>query len=389
MSTAHPLHDPVARVRAIIERAGIEIIQDRDLPTACARQHKGHYQIALGALYDRLQSPEARAALMLHELHHVLRGDCLVRVERRDLANVAMDACIHDVLHHRYFAALGRECEALGVRPVTWALLYARHPDLPPVGAGWRAIYDYLLAHEDDAGQAAGDEAIEGDDDMTGDGSVTRAQHAATAAKARQAIREAAQDALEDWREALQATAKSIGIDLGASGCDVPESPPIMPDPRLSALLAALRAGERGATLVRARTYTRPGRVPGLRGTARQPRARVAVAIDCSGSMDAWIAAASALADGLRKTHDVALVRWADRWATDSADVGGGTRVACLLKCPHVMRADLAIVVTDGYVDAAEASAVQAQCRQCAWVLTPDGSPSELPAGAMIIETRQ
>jgi len=110
-----------------------------------------------------------------------------------------------------------------------------------------------------------------------------------------------------------------------------------------------------GTTKVRTRTWARENRSSSyFRGHLRQRRIKVVVALDVSGSMDAYVPRILGIASELKDKLDVILIVWADSAQTIKSvnndwNVGGGTNINPVIELIDKNMSDVSIVITDGH----------------------------------------
>lgn len=421
------MNSELARLLAVCGRAGIRVEYDMTLDTACVTMRDGQYVMRLGQIMQGLSEP-AQAAVVAHELAHVLRGDLIAmkdQPERNRMAwNVASDVHINHGL---------RQEDVVELEALTYTGLREQVPGLPEHLPGTRPLYERLLGQQSPQGQQGaegetgeGQQGGEGEQDGQGqgapeerdgqqeqggagngaeqnrdgqpqgsgftpegysgdldpgDGSVSETEHTKTVMRAREAARQEGVDL--PCLPPLGGTMRR----LSAEPWKVPA--------RLSTVLQALEACARSArgALVRTRSYSRPGRVEGLRGVIRAPRMRILVALDASGSMHDWAPFAVSAAAALRRTLDVELAVWADTAAMaprahlgEWPDVGGYTCPDAV--APLVRNFDAVVVITDGQFDARRAQSLE-DAAKVVWLITEQGTTEYLPRNARVVEAKR
>lgn len=335
-------------VRAWVLRH-VRLEEDPGLPTAAATLDRHGYRIVWGAAARGWSDAELMGVLD-HEIAHILRGDLLAGPIRENpcLWNVACDAVINESL---------RDLPP-GVR---WADLAADLGPLPHPVQGAFKLYE-ALKQRAEAGAAASFDVLSNDVPPGERGQAER-HHAA---------------AVLDAPRTLKERAAGAGAGLDVHPARPPAACGLGFPPLLPVVERIVRFLGQGQQRVRTRTFLREGRVEGLRGVARVPRARVVLALDCSGSMSEWVGAYWSLLAGLeRRGLEVEAWAWADeaaRWPRGAPQpaVGGGTRLGSLWERLGG-RPDLVAVLTDGdLADTAEARRRAPQV-PLVWLLPPGG----------------
>ncbi len=147
-------------------------------------------------------------------------------------------------------------------------------------------------------------------------------------------------------------------------------------------------ASQRQGDLVRRRGWRRPGRIPGLPGTARRPSLHVMIALDVSGSTGNWWPDMIAACRGITRTHTVQIVCHSHEIVfegptiPESVSVGGGTTFKPVCDVAKRMGPDCLIWVTDGD------SADKPRLPDCPvyWVWLPGGKHWPLREGDHQVE---
>lgn len=333
----HDLHD---RLMAMIRGGGVEVDFDATIPTKARTEVTPRgYRISVSR---EVTDPSHRTWLLLHEVSHILRGDLTCEVDRRDLWNVAADANINHHLPRRVVEELeGVRWENLAPR------LGMEGTAFPPPT---RILYERMLGRDGDGGSLAGPGHEGCGGSCSIEGTADSVTHASTILRLRQA------DA--DLAGSLGPGMLGRGVGLGGgsnAGLPVEDTPAHLE--ALRKVLAALDSG-RGPRRRFGRSWMRPGRIEGLRGSTRTPEEKVVIAVDVSGSTHEY------------HTLFRGVTRWAERrglevvkilWATSAArvhrwdqetDVGGGTQVQSvwrLVEAENLHRHQV-VVVTDGEV---------------------------------------
>lgn len=342
---------------ANLRRAGIQVHADSDLvPTACALLAADGYHIHVSAA---LAADEAcLEAVLAHEAAHVFRGDCLALGDGVDRAraNQAMDALIN---RHVDLAAIAR---AVPGEYVTLEALRAACPGIPILPSGWRQVYELL-------GKLEGPISAQSFDLAPGMAPGMQPAEAQT------------------QHAVMQATAIAAGFAAAVTPGRYALPPSAPPNPALLRLARIVRAvmgaGFEGLRCP-ARTYSRPGRLPMLRGSTRRPQLRVCLLVDVSESMRCEWGGALAAARVLARQNLVRVVLWSDAATAPLAHIprlediatGGGTRLAPAIKSAAQWPHDVTVIFTDG--ELADKPAVPGPV---VWVLPSGASPRDLPLG--------
>ena len=290
---------------------------------------------------------KTRAALLMHELSHVWRGDCLVKDVNPKVWNIAADAAINFKLNSKDFESLK---EAFG-GGVDWEELKKDfekvQPKIPP---STQVIYDLLL-EKGVTGEGSEDHFLL----STGDENECAKHHV-------RAILDAPN----------VGASLSIKTEVRKGFTITPKSEPRV----LQALRMVLQTLQPryGATLARTRSWMREGRTPCMRGHVTAPRYRVACLVDVSGSMSNLIPQVIGIAAGMNRETDCRIMLWASSaaWISsprESPNVGGGTDINAALTLSREWKPDSLIVLTDGcFFEAAQVENLP----PIIWVLTLD-----------------
>jgi len=285
------------------------------------------YVIFLGSELDEWTDPQVRIVL-LHEIAHILRGDCLSLKENVDhhLSNIAQDSVIN--VGFPEFKA-----QFPDGRPYYWDFA-AQYDELPSTYIpGWKVIYEVLKKHSPPTNPF---------DKSPGNSAKDRE-------KAEQAHAKAVLEAREI--PSLRNLSASSLVPTCSRG-----KVAIQPLPAWSRLVekVARKVKRNGfGSLVHVRTWNRPGRAKGLRGAARQPRLTIFLVLDVSGSCASLEPVFRGLATTLKRAYNVRLGVFANSFATISRPdevppVGGGTEIRPVMAALDHLKPDLAIILTDG-----------------------------------------
>jgi hypothetical protein len=362
-----------------LRRAGVRVIEDPSTPTCSTQLTASGYVVRLGRLYSEADE-EGRRVLVAHELGHIVRGDCLVdtaalarehgiaQQDAAKVANMAADSQINAGLPGEVVQRLGG---------VTYDVLRSELTELPAHLPGWRPVADALLRR---AREGCG---CPGSGSCHEHGGMCRIEHADPSD-------EAAQDAHASTilrirtDEALAREAERIAGQMPGLPRALPSYAP-RPIPTIERVLRAVRLSVgRAGIRQHARTWARPGRVPLLRGSALLPRGRVCVAVDVSGSVQPVAGELLGQGSWLKRRYDVAACTFDVRvypWKGTPTVTGGGTSFRPVYQWAERERADVLVMVTDGYADDIEPLPPM----PVVWVLTPDGRAPRLRAGDRLI----
>lgn len=314
--------DDLARSLALLHRVA-QLRYDPAVPSAHTSVRDGRLVVTLGRMYTEGDLAQRRY-VVAHELAHIGRGDLAPSDRDPRRWNFASDACIHASLR-----------PTLGEGPKGIVSLATLHEQFPAT-AGLDATRAQPLY--DAMGDQPGDQPGQpGDQPGQPCGCEPLAPDASAADRA----------AVERGRAIVS---RSAGTS--AAGRPWRRTPPQAQETaaaRLVRRLAERLHGVRGSVRVRARSWSRPGRVTCIPGTARIPRARICVLVDRSGSMASAHAAIDYLA-GI--PAEVVWIAWAERAqvvpsAEAPAEVGGGTILAPALTLAEGLRPDHIVIISD------------------------------------------
>ena len=300
---------------------------ENDSPLTGVSLGDNGYTIFLGSDLDQYDDAQTRI-VMLHEIAHVLRGDCLTHGQGRDheLINVA-----HDSIINAGFP--GFKTLFPSGPPYYWDFA-AMYDELPSTYIpGWKIIYEVLKKHSP---------PVEPFD-------MAPQNNAKDREKAEQAHAKVVLEAREI------PSLKDLGASSLVRTC-AKGKVAVQPIPAWARLMERIaRKVKRNGfgSLVHVRTWNRPGRVKGLRGAARQPRLTIFLVLDVSGSCQALEPVFRGLAATLKRSYNVQLGVFANSFATIShpdevPSVGGGTEIRPVMAALDRLKPDLAIILTDG-----------------------------------------
>jgi predicted metal-dependent peptidase len=308
-----------------------------------------------------IQDVELRDTLLAHEIGHILRGDMLVKNVNPLLWNIAADACINSNLNRESIKELG------GVNYDHIAEKYDLNPHQAP---GAKIIYDLMKEDIENSGSGSMD-LHEG---MQGDEEECRKAHVQT-------ILEALYDGVVN-ENAIRSSGK---YGNSSNVIAVPKRQPL-----LEQWLLALRSAKIGGTPTRFKSWVRHGRIPGIKGTARLHRAKVAVLADVSGSVVSLLPNILGAAKALQKVCNVQVMVWATgaEWYTGADSVmkvGGGTQLSSAFRILGQNTFDAVVIITDGeLLDSKESSDIAPNC-PLIWCLTENAkAPWKRPRDKVI-----
>lgn len=327
------------------------------------------YKIVTGAKFSD-KTAEQQTTVLLHEIAHALRGDCLpahggapITKKEHQRNNIAQDAIINSSLIQAHIEALG-------------GVLYqrdfvARFPNaglLPEYLPPWRTLAALLERNGD--GDEAGSDMCAGASYTATDKAAAEAAHAS---------------AILDARGVVELKGLGRGVTLERRAAPI-TTVAWRPPSALDRALRAIRTAAGNAISKRIRSYARPGRVFGTKGISERARGRVLIALDVSGSCSSYAPQWFGAAQALRAHYDIEVVAFADaaakviRLATLPA-VGSGTNFGPPFRYADEWRADVIVMLTDG-----EAPPAPPPRGAVIWCLTR-GSISAAPrSGDVIIE---
>ena len=304
------------------------MMQDGKTRPACYLDHLG-YHISIPDRY--CHKDEHIIALLKHEIAHVWRGDLITMMEEKDTidpmrANIAMDAIINKALPE-----LAEVVADVGEGYIYIEKLHEDYPDVPLNAMGWRQVYEALP-------ESAEHQLMDILKTLVKlDPKDAKIKHLITIGK-------------------LTSLSGRFGFD------DIPKRNEVRAkpyDPRINDLLRLTRYVDsmRGASLrIHHRTWSRPGRLPYLRGQTRLWRKHIAVALDMSGSMSQYHSLLLACAKAIARTTQCTLILYsddilwqgtADKLPSDLSKMGGGTAIRPVLDAARRIRPDLLIIATD------------------------------------------
>jgi len=303
----------------------ISIVEENTFTSWVAITDSG-YVMHLGTHMDNYSDRQVKI-IMLHEIAHILRGDCLVRIPKEDkqICNTAHDCIIN--------AGFPDFPEQFPGRPYYWDYA-AMYDELPSTHIpGWKVIYEVLKKHSPPM------ESFDGlPQNETKDREKAEQAHAKAVLEAREIP-----------------SLKDLGASSLVRTC-AKGKVAVQPIPAWARLMERIaRKVKRNGfgSLVHVRTWNRPGRVDGLRGVARQPRLTIFLVLDISGSCQALEPVFRGLAATLKRSYNVRLGVFANSFATIShpgevPSVGGGTEIRPVMAALNRLKPDLAIILTDG-----------------------------------------
>lgn len=298
------------------------------------------YVLNLGRDFYDLYSEGQKKVILLHEISHVLRGDCLARYTEeidRSFMNEILNLIVNQGLESEFEKNFPR-CPVVG-RPPIYKDVKAEMENLPEYVPDKITLYNLLKNNRYRLVMGL-DAPPELDAENEEEKERAKIAHI---------------KAFMDAREVEDQTMKALaGKDLSIGMA--PVSVQMQPLPIWAKAIENVQSKMRSckSSLSRVRTYNRPGRVEGLRGISRQPKLSVFVILDVSGSCEHLKPTFLGIAATLKRRFDVRLGIFADRFAElQSAyklkDVGGGTQISPVISAIEKAKPDLAIIITDGH----------------------------------------
>ena len=296
----------------------------------------GRHVLVLGDKFHQTDD-EHKAHILKHEYTHLAFGHPL-QISLQKLNglrfNVAADAWINEVSPHKLTEDLGG---------ITYTKLRKAIPELPEFLIDPLAIYRMIKVEEIPVNGMDTLECEELSD------SKAKGQAALEVLEARATMREAANNGDEFIDRMNEA------ITAGYKGSSHKYS-----EVKIAAWLDSIYrqvdrlARQKQGDLVRRRGWRRPGRLPGMAGSARRPSLHVMLALDVSGSTGTWWADLIAATRGLCRYHTVYVVCHSDTIVFQGnaipvdAPVGGGTCFKPVCEVAQRVNPDCLIWVTDG-----------------------------------------
>lgn len=350
-----PLPRQIAHVLAALPHKEFKDYGMEDIaPAGIVLTEKGSHELVIGeSFWDKTK--EQQTFILLHEFTHLAFGHCLTakRLSLNPIGwNICTDAWINEVHPHHLTQGLGGILYSelrggMPAKPPTAQCpqgVPAREPipELPPWLLDPLSIYRLLKDKAEKQWNQMDSMVIQGD------GKIDEGQAGLEVLRARKALRDAALDDPQYQRlvdELSHSFQGSRGIYTEVKVADWLEGIYKQLDK-----LASQRQGD----LVRRRGWRRPGRLPGLAGTARRPSLHVMIALDVSGSTGAWWGDMIAACRGITRYHEVNIVCHSDNIVYQGkaipvdAPVGGGTLFKPVCQAAKQMHPDCIIWVTDG-----------------------------------------
>lgn len=332
--------------------------------------------------------------VLLHEVGHILRGDCLTKSEMsKELMNIASDALINRSLDQDVVAALGGILEEdfytptgvvdrlpdaalpiatmlasgklryLRSRPPRAPMPEDQRPGIPTVAGLLGVLPEEMRIWFDRARIAV---VIEDPPKTAG-------------------VFDAIPDMDDDLTEEEARKIHAISLAVSPSAYippprQVPKPAPIRPVARIVNKIVR-RTVRHGKTRVRRGSWRKEHRNMGYKmpGKALVPRARVLIGLDVSGSMYAYVEELVALAEASKRYLDIDIWYWATEAGRDLSKVGSGTCFGAIVSAWAEQEADLAIIITDGEVEYPPPGGWPLPPRIDAWALLLAGSCQVVP----------
>jgi predicted metal-dependent peptidase len=331
------------------------------VPTAGVSLQPGGYKVFINQDWWAGLTMEQRRSVLLHEIAHVWRGDCL-EGEGRDPQtwNIATDAVINRTLGDLPGEPVRYEdtCKQAGLAV-----------EIPYWSA--KIIYDRLIQQQTDQGDSPdGGSPQHNGDPLAGD--IKTGGDPVDHLKEKEALQGAMSQDGMDPRKELPGCAQPSTHKLAGQGTGTEQwSPKDRAVLALALELDRIIAKHRNR-LTPCRTWRREGRIRLLRGSGRVPNPSVGVYLDLSGSTDNEWEQIGAIARGLKqKGADLFVFDDGVRpWDGSQAVVaGGGTAWAPVVE--HIAQSghSLVVVVTDGYFF----DPVTEPGCETVWIVTPGG----------------
>lgn len=285
---------------------------------------------------DKIKAATA-PTFLLHELAHIFRGDCLRKEKHPKLMNLAADCLINHNLDRDDIEKLG------GV----FYIPFAKELDLPTnYLVSTHVLYDAMVKMGDQYRKDHPQGCMFGEVSQRGDPTDCETAHADTVLSARGAV-------LQELEKAIGGKLEGLALQAGnnnSSGRKVraPEPLPLALSDQIIRKLKSLTG-----TSQRVRSWRRPGRVEVLRGSAFEPKYKLLVAVDVSGScISAWPTLGGVCAY-LCKRHSVDMCVFdteacKTKSLTDLPIFGGGTLIQPVFALLNRGKYDALIVLTDG-----------------------------------------
>lgn len=368
----------------------VNIRWDDSVPTAAVYlSDKDGYNILLNQQFMEKLSDAGKRMVILHEVSHIIRGDCLVmrNVEHPGNWNVASDAHIN-----RQIGNIEDLEQESGMTFVQYERI--KKENWPENIPATKTIYKLLSGEGMDADSQNSQGGNQEGSPEKKDGKENSRQNNSSGKEANSQNRgdsssssndqnskdagSGGQNNKEDY--ALSSDVKGIEGDYQA--CKEKHAETILTAPKQFNAGANIKVGKSqtvvqkctdpylilvlknllknvvpryGSTKVRTRTWARENRSSSyFRGHLRQRRIKVVVALDVSGSMGEYVPSILGIASELKDKLDVTLIVWADsaqiiKSVNNSWNVGGGTDVNPAIELIDKNMPDVSIVITDGH----------------------------------------
>ncbi len=309
----------------------LEFSTNMTFPTATTRLTPTGYQIIIHP--DFAIGGEHTKLVLLHELSHIFRGDCVNKERMKDplLYNYAEDAIINQHLPQ----GVVKEIDNLQYFSL------AEKIDLPTnYIVSTQVLYEKLKSLQKKGNCSCGGHSTKGNTEKCEEA------HARTILSARGEVQRELEK--ETGASFSRFTHTAGNTTSGGAKVEIPEPLPVaLPNQILRNLKNFF------GTRKRSRSWRRPGRVPLLRGSIFEPKYHLLVAIDVSGSCVSFWPQLGGAAAYLAKRHSVDISVFdtkaiKTKSLTNLPIFGGGTLIQPVFDLFRQGKYDALIVLTDG-----------------------------------------
>jgi predicted metal-dependent peptidase len=327
----------------------INIQWNNDLPSAAVKlsANKG-YTIELNKEFVEKLSDNCKKKVILHEISHIIRGDCLTikKCERPLDYNIASDAHINTQI-----GDLTELEEEANTKVVTYERI--REENWPEWMPSTKVIYNLL----DKKRKRQSSKETESSSEEGGDGNNCGNGKKFVLSNDVKGTEGDFEGCIDKHTEAVATAPKALGAGINIRfDHKVYEVRPKQEPKILTALKKLLRyvVPKYGTTRVKVKTWTRENRSNDLfRGCMRKRKVKVCLAVDVSGSMREYIPNILGIAADMKHKLDTEIIVWADyaqkiRSVDDKWDVGRGTDVNPAIELINKISPDISVIVTDG-----------------------------------------